>query len=69
MKLTSQDKEQEANQQTIPHIQDPRREASEAQFADPVQQRVGEHIEGTCPSRTESPPLPVVILTAEQEVD
>lgn len=69
MKLTSQNEKQKADQQTIPHIEHPRRKASEAQLANPIQKRIGEHIERACPSCTEGSPLPMIILTAEQEVN
>lgn len=68
-RLTGQDKEQKADEETISHIQYPTGQASKTQFGHPIQQGVPEHVHRARPSRAKCPPLPVVILTAEKEVD
>lgn len=68
-KLTSQDEEQEADQQTVAHVKHSTSNAPKAQLADPVQERIGKHVECTGPSCAERSPLPVVVLTTQQEVD
>lgn len=67
--LTSQNKEQETDQSAVPEIEHIPRPAPQTHLANPVEQRVQEHIQSAGPGGEESPPVPVVVFRAEQEVD
>lgn len=69
MRLTGQDEEQKANKKTVSHIENSTGQASKTQLGHPIQQGVPKNIYCASPSRAECPPLPMVILTAEKEVD
>ena len=68
MRLTSKNKEQERNQRAVPNVQYTPRQATQPQLRDPVDKRVSEDVECRCASCHERSPVPMVILTAEQEV-
>lgn len=66
--LTCQYEKEETQQCTITHIQDPTCEISEAQVSNPVEHCIRKYISSAGASSPERPPLPVVVLAAEQKV-
>lgn len=67
--LTGEYESQERDQQTISQIQHTPSQTAHAQLGNPQDKRVKEDITGAHTSRQERPPLPVVVLAAEEHVD
>lgn len=68
MDLTSEDKEEQRNQGTIPNVEHRSCKPAELNLGDQVEQTVQEDITSTHTSSHERSPLPVIVLGAKQEV-
>lgn len=66
---TSQNKDNESNQCGIAHIQHGPRDPPKADSSCPEQQSVEEHVAAGHASTAKCPPMPLVVLATEQEVD
>ena len=66
---TSQNEEQERDQCTVSDIQYSSCQTTELQLRDQINKCIQEHIESRSTSGHERSPVPVIILTAEKEVD
>ena len=67
--LTCQNEEEEANQCAVTEVEDTRSEAPKTDTTKPIDHCICKNIACGSPSGVESPPLPVIVLAAEQKVN
>ena len=69
VRLTSQDKKQEANQSAVPDIKHPTSKTPKAQFTNPIDHCIRKNIARARARSRERAPLPMVVFGTQQEID
>lgn len=68
-RLTCQNEEEEADQCTVTEVEDSRSQTPKTDITKPIDHCICEDVACGSPGGVESPPLPVIVLAAKQEVN